>query len=237
MFAEGRARKARLGHRVDLDAVVIGAEHPLLTSPAEQGPQRNRPRQLQISPLLWLQTYLYALCKLTSEHAGLRRNCRESARRRAARWTAEVRHGGVHPSRAIGVRVVLDTSVFVPGVFFRGPPRDVLAAWRDGRIKVVVSREIIREYVRVGERLSARFPAADLEHALDMVTASATLVSAPPLPEPVCEDRDDDKFLACAVAGGARYVVSGDRALLATSPYQNVIVIRSRDFMDMLAED
>ena len=135
------------------------------------------------------------------------------------------------------MRVVLDTSVFVPGVFFRGPPHDVLAAWRDGRIEVVVSREIIREYVRVGERLSARFPGVDLEHALDTVTASATLVSAPPLPEPVCEDRDDDKFLACAVAGGAEYVVSGDRALLATSPYQNVIVIRSRDFMDMLAED
>ena len=135
------------------------------------------------------------------------------------------------------MRVVVDTSVFVPGVFFRGPPRDVLAAWRDERIEVVVSREIIQEYVRVGERLSARFPGVDFKHTLDRVAASATLVSAPPLPEPVCEDRDDDKFLACAVAGGAEYVVSGDRALLATSPYQNVIVIRSRDLMDILAED
>ena len=131
------------------------------------------------------------------------------------------------------MRAVIDTSVFLPGVFFGGPPRNVLAAWRDGRFEVVVSREIIREYVRVGERLSARFPGADFEHALDRVSACATLVSAPPLPEPVCEDRDDDKFLACALAAEAGYVVSSDRALLATSPYRNVIVIRSRDFTDL----
>ena len=132
------------------------------------------------------------------------------------------------------MRVVVDTSVFLPGVFFGGPPRDVLAAWRASRIEMVVSGEIIQEYLRVGVRLSARFPGADLDRVLDMVAETAMLVSAPALPEPVCEDRDDDKFLACAVAAGARYVVSSDRALLATSPYRNVTVIRSRDLLDML---
>ena len=133
------------------------------------------------------------------------------------------------------MRAVVDTSVFLPGVFFGGPPRDVLAAWQAGQFEVVVSPEILREYVRVGERLSARFPGADFERVLDVIAANATLVSAPALPEPVCEDRDDDKFLACAVAAEAGYVVSSDKALLATSPYRNVRVIRSRDFLDMLS--
>ncbi len=109
-----------------------------------------------------------------------------------------------------------------------------MEAWRAGRIEMVVSREIIQEYLRVGERLSARFPDAGLEEAMDTIAASAELVSAPPLPEPVCADSDDDKFLACAVAAGATYVVSADRALLATSPYRNVMVIRSRDLLDIL---
>lgn len=133
-----------------------------------------------------------------------------------------------------GVRAVVDTSILLPGVFFGGPPRDVLAAWHAGQFEVVVSPEILREYVRVGERLSARFPGADLERVLERIAAKAALVSAPPLPEPVCEDSDDDKFLACAVAAGAGYVVSSDKALLATSPYRNVKVIRSRDLLDML---
>ena len=132
------------------------------------------------------------------------------------------------------MRVVVDTSVFLPGVFFGGPPRDVLAAWQAGQFEVVVSPAILGEYGRVGERLSARFPDAGLERVMEAVAANATVVSAPPLPEPVCEDADDDKFLACAVAAGASYVVSSDKALLATSPYQDVRVIRSRDFLDML---
>lgn len=130
------------------------------------------------------------------------------------------------------MKVVVDTNVFISGVFFGGPPGDVLAAWRERRIELVVSHDIIEEYVRVTERLSARFPRVDAGPALRLVAAFATSVWAAPLPEPVCVDSDDDKFLACAVAAGARYVVSGDRALLATSPYRDVIVIRPRDFVD-----
>ena len=132
------------------------------------------------------------------------------------------------------MKVVLDTNVFVSGVFFGGPPGRVLAAWRDERIEVVVSREIIEEYVRVGERLSARFPGVDVEPALDLVSVSATLITAPSLPEPVCQAHDDDKFLACAVAAKAGYVISGDRDLSATSPCGRVVVIRPRAFADAL---
>lgn len=95
-----------------------------------------------------------------------------------------------------------------------------------------MSREIVEEYVRVGERLSARFPGVDAGPALRLVAAFATSVSAAPLPEPVGADRDDDKYLACAVAAGDRYVVSGGRALLAISPCRNDAVIRPRDFVD-----
>lgn len=132
------------------------------------------------------------------------------------------------------MRVIVDTNVFVSGVFFGGPPGRVLDAWRDGTIEVAVSREIIEEYVRVGDELSARFPAVDLGPALDLVSACATMVAAPPLPEPVCSDPDDDKFLACAVAADAAYVVSGDRGLLASSPYRKVIVIRPRELVERL---
>ena len=135
------------------------------------------------------------------------------------------------------MRVVVDTNVFVSGVFFGGPPGDVLSAWRDGLIEVLVSREIVEEYVRVGDRLSRQFPGVDLGPALDLVAGAAKLVLAQPLPEAVCRDADDDKFLACAVAGDAKYVVSGDRDLLAVSSWQGVTVVRPRDLVDRLRRE
>lgn len=51
------------------------------------------------------------------------------------------------------MRVVLDTNVLVSGIFFTGPPYEILSAWQDGRVRLVVTLEIVREYEAVLERL------------------------------------------------------------------------------------
>lgn len=35
------------------------------------------------------------------------------------------------------MKVVLDTNVFISGVFFSGPPHRILKAWRDGEVQIV----------------------------------------------------------------------------------------------------
>jgi predicted nucleic acid-binding protein len=52
------------------------------------------------------------------------------------------------------------------------------------------------------------------------------------LPEPVCEDPDDDKFIACAVASRCKVIVSGDRHLLKLSGFGGIKVMRPGQFMD-----
>ena len=37
------------------------------------------------------------------------------------------------------MRAIIDTNVFVSGIFFHGPPYAILDAWRDGRLKLIVS--------------------------------------------------------------------------------------------------
>lgn len=130
------------------------------------------------------------------------------------------------------MKVVLDTNVFVSGVFFSGPPYQILQAWKDGKIQMVVSPEILDEYRRVGEVLAEEHPAISLEPVLAYVIQNAVAFSDIPLPEKVCEDPDDDKFLACALASGSNLVVSGDRHLLKVSGYQNIEVLKPRYFLD-----
>lgn len=132
------------------------------------------------------------------------------------------------------MRIVPDTNVFISGVFFGGLPGRVLEAWRDGAVEVVISPEIIEEYVRVGERLAERFLGVDLGPVLELLAGSAILVAPKPLPEPISQDADDDKFLACALSGQAEYIVSGDRDFLEVSAHQGVIVQRPRDFVSTL---
>ena len=134
------------------------------------------------------------------------------------------------------MKVVLDTNVFVSGVFFSGPPYQILAAWRAGRVALVVSPEILDEYARVGRGLGRQFPRVDLTPFLELLLASGLVYRPEPLPESVCQDPDDDKFLACALVAGCKLVVSGDKHLLHVSGYHGIAVIRPRRFVDAYLE-
>jgi len=130
------------------------------------------------------------------------------------------------------VKIVVDTNVIISGIFFTSAPYQIVRAWQERRVQLCLSAEILQEYVDVAERLAADFPTVDLTAILSLLAAEADLREVSPLPEPVCVDADDDKFLACALAGGAHVVVSGDRHLLAVSGFRGVEVMRPRAFVD-----
>ena len=130
------------------------------------------------------------------------------------------------------MRAVLDTNVFVSGVFFSGPPYEILNAWRHGRIRLVASAEILDEYRRVGERLALSHPGVDLAPFLTLVALHGEIVLAPALPQCICDDPTDDMFFACAIASNCRTVVSGDKHLLRASGHGGVHVYRPRAFVE-----
>jgi putative PIN family toxin of toxin-antitoxin system len=130
------------------------------------------------------------------------------------------------------LRIVVDTNVLMSGLFFGGWPYRVLEAWRDGRVEIVISVAIFEEYREVGQRLALRFSGVDPGPFLDLLSVEGLFVEAPDLPAPVCSDHADDKFLACALAGGAKFIVSGDRALQRISGYRQIEIVSPRRFVE-----
>jgi len=130
------------------------------------------------------------------------------------------------------MKVVIDTNVLISGVFFAGLPSRIIEAWRDGRVDLVVSPEILEEYRRVGERLAVQFEGLSLEPFLMLLATHAEIVEPPELAEPVASDPDDDKFLACALVSDAQLIISGDKHLLAVSPHKGVEVVSPRQFVE-----
>ena len=130
------------------------------------------------------------------------------------------------------MRVVVDTNVLVSGIVFGGVPGRILDAWIEKRFELIVSPDIVDEYTRVGERLVQRYPKADLRPVLALIARSAESISGVSIPVSVCEDPDDDKFLACALAAGADLIVSGDRGLCAVSGHEGIPILTPRRFVD-----
>jgi len=122
--------------------------------------------------------------------------------------------------------------VLISGIFFSGPPFRILQAWQHNELDLVLSPEILHEYYRVSEELKDRFPAIEAEPIITLIANNSEMIQAPPLPSQVCDDPDDDKFLACALACNARCVISGDKHLLNVAVYQGIPIIKPGTFVN-----
>lgn len=130
------------------------------------------------------------------------------------------------------MKIVLDTNVFISGIFFSGPPAQILKAWKDKKIRIVLSKEILDEYQRVAKELSAKFPSVDIEPIIELLTIYGEVVETTGVSVTVCEDPDDNMFLECAIASNSKIIVSGDNHLLKISGYQGIDVVSPRKFTD-----
>ena len=74
------------------------------------------------------------------------------------------------------MKIILDTNVFISGIFFSGPPSQILKAWQSSRLQIVLSQEILNEYQRVAESLAANFPTIDILPIIELMTIHGKLI-------------------------------------------------------------
>ena len=62
------------------------------------------------------------------------------------------------------------------------------------------------------------------------------LVSIPNVLDAVPRDSDDNMVPECAMEGKAQYIVSGDKDLLVLKTFQDIQIVRAREFLKVLTE-
>jgi len=129
------------------------------------------------------------------------------------------------------MKVVLDTNVFISSVFFGGQPGKILAAWRDGKIMLVLSTEILEEYIEVLHRLETLYPPVEAGPVIELILAGSEIITAPPLEKPISSDPDDDKFIACALASKARVIISGGKHLLSVDGFKGLEIVKPSEYV------
>ena len=128
------------------------------------------------------------------------------------------------------MNVIIDTNVLVSGIFFKGPPYDILLAWKNGKFNLIITDEILEEYKRVIEELSESFPSIQITGIIEKIAMNSVLTFSINLPEQICTDPDDDKFFAAAIASKTKIIISGDKHLLSKSGYSGIKVLRASEF-------
>jgi len=122
------------------------------------------------------------------------------------------------------LRVVLDTNAFLVSISRKSKFRTIFDSLLSSKIQLVISNEILMEYVEIIEQKANATVANNIAELL-INRKNVEKIEISYKWNLIVEDFDDNKFVDCAVAGRAKYNVTNDRhfAILKNIPFPKLI--------------
>lgn len=134
------------------------------------------------------------------------------------------------------VKVVIDTVIFIRALINpRGYNSEIVR--RIDEFELFISEDILKELLDVLYRsnLKKKYdPSGNITISDILNILSEATIITPSQKIEICRDPHDNKFIECAIAAGANYIISGDEDLLNIKEYGNVKIIRIDTFLKIL---
>ncbi len=123
----------------------------------------------------------------------------------------------------------------ISALLFSGTASRLVSLWQSRRITVLISREILTEYLRVFAYPKFQLSDQEIRPLIEeeLLPFVETIRVRRHLAV-VRRDSDDDKFLKCAVAGRATYLVTGDRDLRELGSFRGITILTAGEFLDRM---
>lgn len=139
------------------------------------------------------------------------------------------------------IKAVIDTNVILSGILWGGVPRKLIEALIQQQYISLVSEEILNELSATftREKFTAEFirikqTPHDAIRMYQLHTVFVQSVSIESLAENAVRDPKDRMIIACAIAGQADYIVSGDKDLTDLGRYQTIQIVKPAAFLELL---
>ena len=130
------------------------------------------------------------------------------------------------------MKIIVDTNVLISGLYFGGYPGEILKYIQIGLFSPCASKEIIDEYLEVVQRLSEKNRQSD-NFVLKAFLSKLSVIKTKSSLE-ICRDKDDDKFINCAIDAKAIYIVSGDEDLLVLKSVENIEIVTAKELCERI---
>ena len=128
--------------------------------------------------------------------------------------------------------VVIDTNCLLQIIARKSPYRPIWEAFLQGRYELCVSNEILEEYQEI---LQQQITPAVAENVVLLILNQKNVRLVDPYfrMELITADPDDNKFVDCAFAAGADYLVSEDSHfnVLRSLPFPKLNLVTLDEFM------
>jgi putative PIN family toxin of toxin-antitoxin system len=131
------------------------------------------------------------------------------------------------------IRVVIDTNVVVSAnLVDEGPSAAILDLVAKKRILMFVSAPVLAEYEEVLNRPRLKLTGARINDALAVIRDTAESVQPTRIIDEI-KDEPDNRFLECADAAGAEYIVTGNTSHFPLR-FEDIRIVTPRQFLEII---
>ena len=137
------------------------------------------------------------------------------------------------------LKVVLDTNIWLSGIFWRGNPYKIIKLAEQKKIEIFITNAILEELVDVLNK-EIKFQkhmknlGYDIEQLIGSILNITKLTSPKERLNIIKQDPDDNRILECAVSSNADYIISGDKHLLSLKEFEGIEIIKAKNFLDIV---
>lgn len=134
-------------------------------------------------------------------------------------------------------RIVLDTNVLISSLIKRGKSRELTNKIAKNRLTLVLSQEILSEFIEVMDRDKFRKYAtkSEVKKFTSFLLQTAEVVKIKSNFRVVKEDPKDDVVLNTAFDGRAEYIASGDEHLLKLKRFKGVKILSVAEMLEKIS--
>ncbi|MBZ1348450.1 MAG: putative toxin-antitoxin system toxin component, PIN family [Candidatus Nealsonbacteria bacterium] len=133
------------------------------------------------------------------------------------------------------MRVVIDTNIFISGIFFGGKPRKILNLIEKKVIipcfNVLTFTEL--EFLLRNEKFNSqkKLLSFSIDDFIDKIKERSLIFLQPSkVPVIIKEDLADNYIIACAISARASFIISGDKHLLKLKKFKNISIVSPKEF-------
>ncbi len=135
------------------------------------------------------------------------------------------------------MRVILDTNVFVSGIFWEGNfCSQIIERWKNRKFELVSSIGIIDELIKTLRNFKIQMPEDMIEEWRNLIIENSIIIESTIKLNVIKDDPDDDKFLEIGVMGKADFIISQDRHLLKLKKYNGIKIVSPEEALLLLGE-
>jgi len=129
------------------------------------------------------------------------------------------------------MKIVIDANLFISAFFWQGNPKKVIDRVVNKLDDLFISVDILNEIADVINRPKFKADKKETENYISEIKKMANIVN---ISEQInlSRDKKDNKYIDCAIAADADFIVSGDIHLLELKEYGKIKIVKAKEHLD-----